>query len=184
MRVTQIVDSQMSYQKIFRHASADDPAAGNTPEMLARIVETRGRGGLVVCPKQLRDSWEELNRLPGWELWNFGAIRGRDEAREVPQLVVISRPSPNPGEVETQAATIFGLAVKRLQPETMYPKNVVGRLMADGTGRRALAYRHPDPMVEAVRFAICEGELLQANGRGRGVRRSEKAPLEVLILSR
>jgi hypothetical protein len=46
-----------------------------------------------------------------------------------------------------------------------------------------LAPRHPDPFVEAVRFAICEGEVLQAVGRGRGVRRTTKMPLEVLILT-
>jgi len=49
MRVTQIVDSQISYRKI---------ASGNTSEMLANIVETRGQSGLVVCPKSLRDKWE------------------------------------------------------------------------------------------------------------------------------
>jgi hypothetical protein len=59
----------------------------------------------------------------------------------------------------------------------------VGRLMVDGTGRRALALRHPDPLVEAVRFAICEGELVQAVGRGRGVRRTADTRLEVLILT-
>jgi hypothetical protein len=59
----------------------------------------------------------------------------------------------------------------------------VGRLMVDGSGRRALAYRHPDPLAEAVRFAICEGELMQAVGRGRGVRRRAETPLEVLILT-
>ena len=53
----------------------------------------------------------------------------------------------------------------------------------DGTGRRALALRHPDPLVEAVRFAICEGELLQALGRGRGVRRTPQSPLDVLVLT-
>jgi hypothetical protein len=46
-----------------------------------------------------------------------------------------------------------------------------------------LALRHPDPLVEAVRFAIYEGELLQAVGRGRGVRRNAETRLEVLILT-
>jgi len=178
MRAAQIVDSQMSYQKISRRGSV-----GNVPEMLARIVETRGRSGLVVYPKQLRDGWEELNRLPRWELWNFGSIRGRDEAREVPHLVVISRPLPNPGDVETQAETIFGRAVERLPPGTMYPKSAVGRLIG-GRHRTSRSRLSPSrPVVEVVRFAICEGELLQAIGRGRGVRRTEEAPLDVLILT-
>jgi len=55
--------------------------------------------------------------------------------------------------------------------------------MADGTGRLSLAYRHPDRQVEAVRFAICEAELIQAIGRGRGVRRDEHNPLDVLLLT-
>src|SRR5262249_33218880 len=68
-------------------------------------------------------------------------------------------------------------------PDMWYEKKPVGRLTADGTGRRALAYRHPDPVVEAVRFAICEGELVQAVGRGRGVRRTAETPLAVWILT-
>ena len=55
--------------------------------------------------------------------------------------------------------------------------------MSDSTGRRASAFRHPDPFVEAVRFAVCEGEVLQAVGRGRGVQRTVETPLEVLILT-
>ena len=116
-------------------------------------------------------------------LWNFGAIRGRDEAKEVARLVVVSRPMPRVTEVEVLAETIFGQRVTRLPPGSRYLKKPVGRLMVDGQGLRALASRHPDPLVEAVRFAICEGELLQAVGRGRGVRRTADAPLEVLLLT-
>ena len=173
-RATQIVDSQVSYTRI---------ATGDTAETLARIIEAQGQNGLVVCPKQLRDEWDRAKRLPGWELWNFGAIRGRDEGRSVRRLIVISRQLPDHRVVEIQAETIFGRAVERLAPGRRYSKVPVGRLMSDGTGRRALAYRHPDTVVEAVRFAICEGELLQAIGRGRGARRTEETPLEVLVLT-
>lgn len=58
-----------------------------------------------------------------------------------------------------------------------------GFMRSDGTGRRLLTYRHPDPLVETVRFAICEGELLQSIGRGRGVRRTAETPLDVLVLT-
>jgi hypothetical protein len=170
MRVTQIVDSQMSYRKILDDATA---------EKLAGIIETRGPGDLVICPKRLRDVSHLMKKLPGWKLWNFGAIRGRDDAREIRHLVVISRPLPAPAEAET----IFGRGVQWLPAGELFPRDAIGRLMADGTGRRSLAYRHPDPVVEAVSFSICEGELLQAIGRGRGVRRTEDASLDVLILT-
>jgi hypothetical protein len=175
MRLTQIVDTSMSYTKI---------AGKRTQEKLARVVETRGHGGLVLCPKKLRDRWWSTKRLPAdWMLWNFGAFRGRDEARDVRHLVVISRTSPPPAETELLAETIFGREVKKLPAHQTYPKRSVGRLLSDGTGRRALADHHPDELVEAVRFAICEGEVLQAIGRGRGVRRTAETPLDVLVLT-
>ena len=38
-------------------------------------------------------------------------------------------------------------------------------------------------MVEAVRFACCEAELVQAIGRGRGVRRDKHHPLDVYLFT-
>jgi hypothetical protein len=190
MRVAQITDSQMGYARIPPSASPAENAppdkittGDRNAEKLARVVEVLGREGLAVCPKELRDTWEEEGRLPGWALWNFGAIRGRDEARDVRRLVVISRPLPGPAIVELMAETIYARRVQRMPAGEWYPKSRVGRLMADGTGRVSLSYRHPDPQVEAVRFAICEAELIQAIGRGRGVRREEDNPLDVLLLT-
>jgi hypothetical protein len=184
MRVTQLVDRQMAYQGLITGEADEQVATRSNQEKLARVILSRGPDGLVICPKRLRTAWEKAMSLPpGWVIWNFGAIRGLDEAREVPRLIIVSRPLPSPGDAEIMAETIFGRRVDRLPSEDPYPKTPVGRLMADGTGRRALALRHPDPLVEAVRFAICEGELLQAVGRGRGVRRTVESPLEVLILT-
>jgi putative DNA primase/helicase len=184
MRVTQLVDSQMAYRRLVARGNDKEPTAENNQDKLADLITSRGSDGLVIGPKKLRLAWEKANRLPpGWMVWNFGGIRGRDEAREVPRLVIVSRPLPSPAEVEIMAETIFGRRVRRLPAGAWYPKAQVGRLMADGTGRRTLALRHPDPFAEAVRFAVCEGELLQAVGRGRGVRRSGEMPLDVLILT-
>jgi hypothetical protein len=183
MRVVQLADSQMAYQKLIDETD-ENVTAQNNRERLARLITSRGADGLIICPKKLRIAWEKAESLPpGWLVWNFGAIRGRDEAGAVPRLVIVSRPLPSPGDAELLTELIFGRRVERLPLGEWYPKKPVGRLMADGTGRRALALRHPDSLVEAVRFAICEGELLQALGRGRGVRRTVESPLEVLILT-
>ena len=184
MRVAQVVDSPMAYRKFLARGNDDEKIAESNRQKLANLIINRGDKGLVIGPKDLRIAWEKAGSLPpGWEIWNFGAIRGRDEARDTPNLVVVSRPLPSPAEVEMTAEMIFGRRVERLPKGERYPMQAVGRLMSDGTGRVALASRHPDPFVEAVRFAICEGEVLQAVGRGRGVRRSVEMPLEVLILT-
>ena len=92
----------------------------------------------------------------------------------------------NTAELRKSATKAYGrdnLRPKRRPAPSwrMVVSEIAGRAI-DG-GRRALTYRHPDPMVEAVRFAICEGELLQAVGRGRGVQRDLDTPLNVLILT-
>ena len=42
---------------------------------------------------------------------------------------------------------------------------------------------HADPVAEAIRWSICEGELIQAIGRGRGVNRTAETPLEIDLLT-
>ncbi len=42
---------------------------------------------------------------------------------------------------------------------------------------------HPDPLVESVRYQICEAELIQAIGRARAIRRTATTPVELLILT-
>ena len=44
------------------------------------------------------------------------------------------------------------------------------------------ADRHPDERCERIRRRICAGELIQALGRGRGVRREAHDPVEILVL--
>ena len=63
-----------------------------------------------------------------------------------------------------------------------YPRVVVSRELADGGAIEAEADRHPDPIAEAIRWQICEGELLQIIGRARGVNRTAADPVDVLVL--
>ena len=55
--------------------------------------------------------------------------------------------------------------------------------MRDGTGRRVVGNQHPDGRVEAKRWDVCEGELVQAIGRGRGVNRGPENPLQIDIVT-
>ena len=42
---------------------------------------------------------------------------------------------------------------------------------------------HVDPTAEAIRWSICEAELIQAMGRGRGVNRTAEKPLQIDLLT-
>ena len=66
--------------------------------------------GLETAVKQ---RWREQGR-EGIRLAHFGAIRGQNAFRDVRCLVVWSRPSPPPDEVERMAATISGRPVQKL----------------------------------------------------------------------
>ena len=63
-----------------------------------------------------------------------------------------------------------------------YDPVVRGIRMADGRGVAVQCDQHPDPTCEAIRWQICEGELMQAIGRGRGVNRAAENPLDIDIL--
>ena len=55
--------------------------------------------------------------------------------------------------------------------------------MRDGTSRSVRVIEHEDERAEVLRSAICDDELIQAIGRGRGVNRAEATPLEVHVLA-
>jgi hypothetical protein len=150
-------------------------AGGYAPGEVAAVVP-------LGTERALKELWNEQERLvePA-RLAHFNAIRGLDTFKNVRCLVVWSRPSPPPQEVERMAATIFGRSVQTLSKDEPYPKEETGYWMRDGTFRRAMADRHPDPYVERVRRQIVEAELLQAIGRARAARRDASRPLTIVI---
>jgi putative DNA primase/helicase len=91
---------------------------------------------------------------------------------------------PRPETVERIAGALTGAAPETI--EGWYPRTAAYRLRRTRQGVeriRAEADRHPDPTAERIRARICEGEIAQAIGRGRGVRRGPGDPLEVLVLT-
>jgi putative DNA primase/helicase len=67
--------------------------------------------------------------------------------------------------------------------EIYYPKIARGVRMRDGTGRKVEGSQHSDPRAELVRWSICEGGLIQAIGRGRGVNRKKENSLKIDIVT-
>ena len=195
VEVVQVRDQSMS--RYFFHVDDEQRDPGNTTwrsnnrAALADTLEVYGRqaqaaGGKTVCilqkaPEQLVQQ-EAGARLAAAdvELAHFQNIRGRDGWRDVRTLVVVGRTLPQPITVETIAEALFGRKVDRVGKHwPVQPVWLEGK-----TGDRELVEvaRHPDPGAEAVRASICEGELVQAIGRARAVRRGPGSPLRVVVV--
>jgi len=116
--------------------------------------------------------------IPGVLTAHFNAIAGIDRYRDVRALIVIGRPLPPPGEVEALAGAVFGTAAAG-----GYTSKLAGLHLRTGPPRGVRVLAHPDPAAETLRAAICDDELIQAIGRGRGVNRTEGNPLDVFVLA-
>ena len=64
-----------------------------------------------------------------------------------------------------------------------YVTRPAGIRMRNGTSRTVRVLVHQDPKGELLRGAICDDELVQAIGRGRGINRGPANPLAVHILA-
>jgi len=146
---------------------------------------------LAITQKEPRDLVEAMllarfnGALPGrLHLAHHGNLTGLDHWRDVATILVVGRPAVDRLTGERLAEVIRGGAVARVAnaDSGWWPQAEAGLRMADGTGQRVQTSRHPDPLVEAARWTIAEGAVIQAIGRARGVRRREDNPVRVVLL--
>lgn len=172
--VHQVVGRSFGKQAL-QHGNAGDDARRFA---LATAAEHGGRW-LVVGSKGAADGWRET--MPdNVSVAHWGAVRGLDSFNDVRGLVCVGRWGVAPNDVGRMAAILTGRAIDRL--EGWYPSQAVTLTADDGSARTVDADRHPDPTAEAVRVALVEAELVQAMGRGRGVRRHGGNPLSIYVL--
>jgi hypothetical protein len=156
--------------------------------ILLRASEFKGQGAdgidvLVICQQALEKHLQDLGLPDNVEFAHFNATRGIDRWGGVRCLMLIGRTLPSPGDVETLTENLTGWAVDRLPDGQWYPRQSVGVDVGNCVGLSVQGEQHPDPMVEAVRWQICEAELVQCGGRGRGVNRTAETPLQLDVLS-
>jgi putative DNA primase/helicase len=142
---------------------------------------------LIVVQKAVAEALADLPPLPsnierdpktGLLPWH-NSVRGIDRWGQVRAVVVVGRTLPSSTDASRAAEALTGCAI----PFADYERVTIAREMADGTMSSAETRRHPDPLAESWRAQVCEGEVTQIIGRGRGVNRTAVNPLDVLVLT-
>jgi putative DNA primase/helicase len=147
-----------------------------------------GQRGLVVAQMAIETWLKDNAELPKTvELAHFNNTAGRDgwgpkKGRGgVGFVAIVGRVMPKASDVEAMAEALSGVAVKRIAGA--YKRVKVAREMASGETATVDASQHPDPLCERIRSHICEGEVIQAIGRARGVNRTKDNPVDVYVLT-
>ena len=140
---------------------------------------------LVVGQKATIDALRATGLPPRVEAVHFNALSGLDRWGDVGGMIVMGRTLPVPRTVELIAMALTG-RVPAPNPEDAgwwYPRAERRIRLADDRTAPLAMEAHADPIAEAVRWSICEGELIQAMGRGRGVNRTADTVLEIDLLT-
>ncbi len=155
-----------------------------------RATTLRGRSPappdlLVIAQKAAIDALGTHGLPRNVAVAHFNALSGMDGWRDVAGLMVIGRTLPAPVTVESIAAAVTNRvpATSRGEVEWWYASTERQINLADGGVHPVSGEVHDDPTAEAARWSICEGELIQALGRGRGVNRTADNPLEIDLLT-
>ncbi|WP_339950722.1 bifunctional DNA primase/polymerase [uncultured Albimonas sp.] len=130
---------------------------------------------LVITHKGIEAAFSGIR---GVSTAHFNAIAGLDAFKDVRLLIVVGRPLPPTPSLQADAAAFFGT-----WPGDRYVHRRKGVLMRTGDVRSVAAVVSPDEEAEVLRAAICDDEVIQAIGRGRGVNRTANDPLEVHLLA-
>jgi hypothetical protein len=211
VHITQVLDTPTSELKLWGRG---EEAKGKNREDVKRFIlqwwlADDRRSMLVVCQQKyerwLRDSLPKEIVLPRRfkgevpreskviAIEHYNNVSGLDRYKNVSSILLVGRIQPSPESVEAYAGALTGTEpeVKIPPPEPGKPRNwfksVPRRIRMKGGSSGIEIERcdfHPDPMCEAVRLLLCEGEMIQALGRARAINRDtpEKA-LKVGILA-
>lgn len=146
---------------------------------------------LVICQKDIEKALEAYGLPDNIETGHYKAIAGIDTWGDVAALITIGRTLPPVKTVEALAEATTGRTCNRIvpiigedgAPRVSYETHDAVRVMRNGDVLSTSRLAHPDPIAEAWRWTICEGEMLQAIGRARGVNRTSENPVSIVVMS-
>ncbi|WP_299436811.1 hypothetical protein [uncultured Rhodospira sp.] len=169
--------------KAARHSLRDLLAYTRLRAMMLRRPAVAGPDVLVIGQRRAVEALREAGLPSNVDAAHFNALAGLDRWRDVAGMIVMGRTLPAPGTVEGMAAALTNRPPEARPDGWWYDREARGIRMSDGTAHAIQAEMHPDPMCEAIRWSVCEAELVQAIGRGRGVNRDADTPLSVDLLT-
>ena len=112
---------------------------------------------------------------------HFNATRGQNLWEDTDAFIIAGRPQPSEDETEWLAEALFWKDPVEIK-QGRFGDTASSYVSREGeVDTEAVA--HPDPIVEGVRWQICEGELIQNFARPRPIRRGADRPVEILILT-
>ena len=117
------------------------------------------------------------------EAW-FNGLAGRNDWNEVEAAFIVGRPLPRPEDVEAMAGALTGRAVDPVGK--WYPEADIDRPVRRGDVFELVADRgnwHPDSTVRTIMRSISSGQVAQAVGRLRGIRRTADNPVVIYVAS-
>jgi hypothetical protein len=140
---------------------------------------------LVICQMDV-EKWLKDTLPPEIKLEHYNNTRGLDIYRLVPSMLTVGRTIPSPASVEAQAGALTGAEpANKVLPGQWYEQVPRAIRMADGSGIVVEhCDQHPDPLCEALRWQVCEAEVMQSLGRARWINRdSPDTALKVGVIN-
>ena len=139
----------------------------------------------VVGQKAAIDALRAAGLPPRVDAVHFNGLSGLDRWGDVGGLIVLGRTLPAPATVEALCAALTGqMPVAAADGAGWWYGTEERRIrLAGGRTHAVPGEVHADPTAEAIRWSICEAELIQAMGRGRGVNRTAENPLQIDLLT-
>ncbi len=186
--VRQVVGSPTSSKKFAK----GDPSGRNARDIkryiTKRWLEHGRQETLVICQMEAEAKLNALG-LPGSvHVAHYNNIAGLDRYKNVRLLILAGRTLPEPEALERSAGAITGVepvtkAGLKANGRPWYDRIERGIRLRDGSGRGVPSDKHPDLLVESIRWQVCEAGMVQALGRARGVNRTARNPVQIDILA-
>ncbi len=186
VRFRQMVDRSFSMDAIVATGANVEDRRRKARRMWAALLCDASRYGgqrpvMVVTYKATEDYIKSHLYVPPWiTLAHHGGVAGTDQWRDVRAIYIVGRTLPDAEHVTVTAEVLTGVGIaERRYVEVEVPIHVHEQ---DGCNAVMVKqWRHSHPVAERVRRKICEGGLMQAIGRVRGMWRDEFNPVDVNI---
>ncbi|MFA7587058.1 MAG: hypothetical protein WCY11_12850, partial [Novosphingobium sp.] len=169
------------------HTTAANNLRALRTYLAARSMQMGGGTAPVLAIGQMRAVsalvWGDLPA--NLETAHFNALSGLDRWGNVAGMVVMGRTLPPPAVIAKLQVALTGRLPQGDTSNESWWYPLTERVIRRPRGRSypTEGEYHPDPIAEAIRWSICEAELIQALGRGRGVNRTADNPLQIDLLT-